>query len=114
MNPDNLADRLREEIEAADGGITGVSRRLGKARATIYNWCEAGNIPANQLVRLEELGVDVWYVLTGERSDWSKRLADLSPEEQWLVAAYRQTGAGGREVLEAVGRFVEGDGEKKG
>jgi DNA-binding XRE family transcriptional regulator len=58
--------RLREEIEKTQGGISAVAKYLEVSRATIYNWIEKGNIPANKLSELIILGIDIQYIFTGQ------------------------------------------------
>jgi len=67
-NAKKLGIRLKEEL--ADRGMAGrAAQLLVKSRNTISNWFANGNIPAAELMRLKEIGVDVNYVLTGDRSD---------------------------------------------
>jgi hypothetical protein len=87
MCANKLAKRLVEEIETASGGVTAIAKYLGKTRNTIYNWCEKGNIPADQLVLLAGIGIDIQYVITGVRSTPSKD--ELSPQEGALIEKYR-------------------------
>ncbi|WP_017511694.1 helix-turn-helix domain-containing protein [Cupriavidus metallidurans] len=81
----NYQERFAEEIERV-GGVSAVASSLGVARNTIYNWIAKGNVPLASLMGLASLlGVDVNYVLTGQRSS-----ADLSTEESLLLSRYRQ------------------------
>jgi hypothetical protein len=91
MSASFLASRLREEIERLPGGISGVATKVGKARNTVYNWMEHGNIPVDELMRLAQLGLDVQYVLTGERwGDYGRKDKELfaaSNMERGMLAA---------------------------
>jgi len=62
-----LGERLRSEVEGLPGGVSALAKALGKARNTIYNWMVKGNIPIDDLLRLGDIGLDVQYVITGER-----------------------------------------------
>jgi len=62
-----LAVRFNDEIDRVKGGVSAAARHLGKSRNTIYNWIQKGNIPLDQLAKLEAIGVDVGYVSTGRR-----------------------------------------------
>lgn len=62
-----LADRFNQEIDRVKGGVSAAAKHLGKSRNTIYNWMQKGNIPLNQLEKLESIGVDVRFVSTGRR-----------------------------------------------
>jgi len=65
MRSNILTHRLKEQIEALKGGVTTAANHLGKSRNTIYNWIEKGNVPLNQLEKLSEIDVDIYYILTG-------------------------------------------------
>ena len=58
-------DRFETEVNRA--GVSRISQTLGIARNTVYNWMANGNVPLNQLLALEGLGIDIVYVLTGTR-----------------------------------------------
>jgi hypothetical protein len=77
----NLLDRLDEEVRSA-GGPLKVSKALGVAKGTVYNWLEKGNIPADKLEALESLGCDACYIVTGRRvNDPPGRRVYQSPDE---------------------------------
>lgn len=59
----NYQERLREEIERV--GITTLSKKLGIARNTLYNWSEKSNVPLDKLMAMGEHGLDVDYVISG-------------------------------------------------
>ncbi len=71
---------LKEEIEKIPGGINTVTKCLKVSRATIYNWINKGNIPANKLEQLIKLGVDAQYIFTGQTQKVS---ISLPPPEQF-------------------------------
>lgn len=62
-----LGIRLREEVQRI-GGVTKADEVVKSSRATIYNWFESGLIPATELQALAGIGVDVLYVVTGQRN----------------------------------------------
>lgn len=68
MRASSVGLRLKDEIKRLPVSISGAARKVGKARNTIYNWIARGNIPAYQLMRLADLGVDTQYVTTGTRA----------------------------------------------
>ncbi|WP_157838133.1 helix-turn-helix domain-containing protein [Pseudomonas sp. PH1b] len=81
-------ERFEAEIERI-GGVTTISSTLGVARNTIYNWMAKGNAPLNSLMGLAGiLGMDVVYVLTGERL-----VSVLNEEEKQLLEKYRSAPA---------------------
>lgn len=81
-------ERFESEVERI-GGVTAISNTLGVARNTIYNWMAKGNVPLNSLMGLAGiLGMDVVYVLTGERL-----VSTLGEEEAKLLEKYREAPA---------------------
>lgn len=78
----NFQGRFEEEINRI--GVSAVAERLGVARNTIYNWIAKANAPMNSLIALNEMGVDVAYVLFGARS-----VDSLSQDEQELLKLFR-------------------------
>ena len=60
-----LAERLRAEVDRI--GISDLARKTGSARNTIYNWCEKGNIPLDKLLLLSDFGIDIDYVISGNK-----------------------------------------------
>lgn len=68
MSNSTIGDRLLEETRHLKGGATTVARMLGVARNTVRNWIHKGNIPANQLDALRNIGIDADYVFTGRRT----------------------------------------------
>lgn len=62
----NINERLRSEVDRI--GVSQLSRDLGIARNTLYNWCEKGNIPLDKLLLLKDYGLDVDYIITGQKS----------------------------------------------
>lgn len=59
-------DRLESEINKFE--LSELANDLGVARNTIYNWMAKANTPLNYLVALKARGVDVEYIISGERS----------------------------------------------
>ncbi|MBF0192085.1 MAG: helix-turn-helix domain-containing protein [Magnetococcales bacterium] len=96
----NLEMRLEQEINKL--GVTHVAKLLGVARNTIYNWISKGNIPLNMLLLLHEAGVDVLYIMTGNRSE-------AAPGERSRPARgledYPEVGA--EEILNAVDQLAD-------
>lgn len=115
MRSKNIATRLSQEIDRIPGGITVIAKRLGKARNTIYNWCDKGNIPADQLVLLEALGVDVLYVISGHRASGS---GGESVSNRYAVTdvrpGLREFSTSRREACEEMLCFIEDTLERAG
>ncbi|MFJ7792934.1 helix-turn-helix domain-containing protein [Pseudomonas sp. NPDC096950] len=80
----NFRERFETEVERI-GGVTAISNNLGVARNTIYNWMAKGNAPLNSLMALQGvLGMDVMYVVTGERG-----ASALSGDEAAMLERFR-------------------------
>lgn len=71
-------ERLKSEIERIGENISKLSKELGVARNTLYNWAEKSNIPLDKLMALSEKGLDVEYVVLGEK----KKVNRTAPTEQ--------------------------------
>nr|VFK69070.1 MAG: Bacteriophage CI repressor helix-turn-helix domain-containing protein [Candidatus Kentron sp. UNK]VFK73806.1 MAG: Bacteriophage CI repressor helix-turn-helix domain-containing protein [Candidatus Kentron sp. UNK] len=100
-----------EEIRVIPGGVSAVAKHLGKARNTVYNWCEKGNIPLDQLIQLASIGVDVQYVLTGESVMQEK---SLKPEEEALLDNYRNSSEDSQRILrETSAALAQQPGKKR-
>lgn len=113
----NFRDRFEEEVERI-GGVTAISRVLGVARNTIYNWMSKGNVPLRNLMALRGvMGMDVVYVITGERDR-----SALNRDETELLRRYDATTAQVRAAVMAAlsanelpgghGVTVTGDGNR--
>ncbi|HAV3732322.1 TPA: bacteriophage CI repressor [Acinetobacter baumannii] len=79
-------ERLRSEVERI--GVSKLARDLGIARNTLYNWCEKGNIPLDKLLILSDYGLDVSYVITGQ-----KMVTTINPESAIVAQNYEQANA---------------------
>jgi phage repressor protein C with HTH and peptisase S24 domain len=62
-----VGQRFEEEVKRL-GGPTFVAGLIGKSRNTIYNWFASADMTAADLVQLAGHGLDVLYVLTGQRN----------------------------------------------
>jgi transcriptional regulator with XRE-family HTH domain len=60
--------RLLEELYKLDGTHRDIARKIGCSRKTLETWMYEGNAPsAYHLKGIHEVGLDVIYILTGER-----------------------------------------------
>ncbi|WP_395556914.1 hypothetical protein [Enterobacter hormaechei] len=98
-------DRLEGEINRL--GVTFISQNAGVARNTVYNWLAKGNVPLNYLMVLGTLGVDVIYVMTGQRqgvpssAPAQEQEAPLTPEERALLENFRHCSPDTRAAIKA-------------
>ncbi|MCW8536498.1 MULTISPECIES: helix-turn-helix domain-containing protein [Acinetobacter calcoaceticus/baumannii complex] len=82
----SINERLRSEVERI--GVSKLARDLGIARNTLYNWCEKGNIPLDKLLILSDYGLDVSYIITGQ-----KMVTAINPEAAIVAQKYEQANA---------------------
>ena len=98
----NISDRLREERERLGLNQVEFGSIGGVKKLAQINYEKGVRFPdARYLAAVAERGVDVLYVLTGRRSATA-----LSPEEQTLLAYYRDAPAAVRRA--AMGALVGG------
>ena len=99
-------ERLREERKRLKLNQTQLAALAGTTKNSQLNY-EKGNVCPNAeyLVAIAAAGVDVQYVLTGQRSSEPV----LTPEEKELVTAWRQAGDPGRAAALAALRAGQSD-----
>lgn len=98
---DELRRRFESEVDRL--GVTRIANGLGVSRGTVYNWVASGNAPLDKLIALQAAGMDLLYVITGDRSAQA-----MSPEETLLLDRYR---ASPRELRDAALRVLLGGGD---
>lgn len=91
---DELRRRFESEVEKV--GVSRIASTLSISRGTVYNWIASGNAPLDKLVALQGLGMDVVYILTGERS-----VATLAADEAALLDNYRHSPPDAKSALKA-------------
>ncbi|MCY1296601.1 hypothetical protein D9M68_435540 [compost metagenome] len=99
---DQIPLRLREEIERVGLSMAAASRAAGESSPQRLKDVMAGKqkCPVDLLARLSTAGVDLIYVMTGER--WSSNRAltpDLPPDEQLVLDGYRALPAAKKKQL---------------
>lgn len=108
MNEKNFAsigDRLREERFRIDAQQTDFAESCGVSRRTLSSWENGEATPnASVLALMAGLGVDVLYVVTGEKAAASG--STLAPGERDLLQAWRNGTTDGRIALEAMARVI--------
>lgn len=76
------------------------------SRGGLLKWEKNESAPnAQALAAMARLGVDVLYVVTGQRQGATE--ATLAPEEKALLAAWRESGEKGRAALTAVAEVLK-------
>lgn len=110
--------RLREEILRLDLTLAGAARAAGESTPQRIKDVVSGKqrCPVDLLARMDGIGVDIFYVITGRRQDGDGP-ADgmLGNDERALLAAFRSSSASGKRALKAMGEaLVEGASRNTG
>lgn len=103
-----LGQRLKSERERVGMTQPDFAAIAGVGKTTVINWEKDASSPtAVQLLAFKEAGVDVVYVITGERADQppSHQVSDsvrpygLSADEDALLKAYRRSTPEARAIV---------------
>ncbi|MDF0732337.1 helix-turn-helix transcriptional regulator [Pseudomonas entomophila] len=94
-----IGERLKEERERLCLNQTEFAARAGASKNTQYNYEKGERSPdANYLIAAAGHGVDVLYVLTGERK--REVSGSLTASEANVLACYRKLSPADQSVLE--------------
>lgn len=94
-----VADRFKSERERLALTQPRVAELTGVGKTTVINWEKALSSPtAVQLSALSEVGLDVLYVVTGQRAGGVKPAPTLTAEEETMLGYFRDAS---REVRRA-------------
>jgi len=94
-----IGTRLREQRNQLGLSQTDLGAIAQVTKQTVYAWENDRTMPkAGELVRLAAAGVDVTYVLSGQRSGGM-----LNPEEAALVDNYRNSSPDSQRILRETG-----------
>lgn len=100
-NLQHIGERLRDERGRLGLSQVVFADACGVNRGTLATWEKGEQSPTAAVLSLMAgLGVDVLYVVTGERAPLVA--AALSQEERQLLASYKQGDALARKALESV------------
>ncbi len=101
LNLQHIGERLRGERARLGLSQVVIADACGVNRSTLATWEKGEQSPtAAVLSMMAGLGVDVLYVVTGERAPLGS--GALSDEERQLVASYKKGDALARQALESV------------
>lgn len=104
----SFGERLRSERLRIGLQQLELAEACEVARKTLSVWEKGEQTPnAAILSRMAVVGVDVLYVVTGERAGESE--ATLAPAERDLLHAWRDSGDKGRAALAAVAEILRPD-----
>lgn len=96
-----IGDRLKEERERLGLNQTDFAALAGASKNTQYNYEKGERSPdANYLAAAAEKGVDVLYVLTGERIP--QAADNITAAEAQLLKRFRQMSDEGRTTINSV------------
>ncbi|WJM56222.1 helix-turn-helix transcriptional regulator [Pseudomonas asiatica] len=96
-----IGDRLKEERERLGLNQTDFAALAGASKNTQYNYEKGERSPdANYLAAAASQGVDVLYVLTGERM--TQASGNLTVHETQLVERYRTMSPEGQATINSV------------
>ena len=112
----SLADRFKSERERLALTQPRVADLAGVGKTTVINWEKGLSSPTVvQLSALAEVGLDVLYVITGQRTGGAAAPAPaLAPDEEILLDNYRHAPAGVRAgVKTTLETFAPGAGGRK-
>lgn len=88
----NVSLRLKEELKALDIKQLQLAERLDVATKTVGRWLKGTPIPSDKLVLLGKEGIDIVYVLTGERRGKTKQVGiewiEIEHSGKALTAGY--------------------------
>ena len=92
-----------KRIRALRGDLTqpGFAKRLGVSSKSIEGWEAGKRLPdGSSLLRLHEaFGADISFILTGKTGGVARQ---LPPDEEALLALYRQANSDGRERIRQI------------
>ncbi len=95
-------ERIKEERERLGFNQADFAAIAGATRKTLFNWESGTASPSTPaLAAWAAVGLDVLYVVTGQRSQPVAPMPDLSPRVRALVDNYEHTDEAGRKIIEA-------------
>lgn len=101
-----IGERLREERLRIGVSQVDFAMYCGASRNALLQWERGETAPnAGVLATMTNLGVDVLYVVTGQRSAESE--ATLAPAERALLQAWRESDDKGRALLAAAAEVLK-------
>jgi len=97
----SIGERIRSERERLGMSQPQFASVAGTTKQTLFSWEAGKTFPnANQMAALAEIGVDVMYVLTGQRG--SPAQPALSRREAALVDNYRHCAQEDQQAIDRV------------
>ncbi|OOS08064.1 Phage repressor protein C, contains Cro/C1-type HTH and peptisase s24 domains [Moraxella cuniculi DSM 21768] len=79
-------ERLRSEIDRI--GVQELSKKMGIARNTLYNWAEKSNTPLDKLMELAEHGLDIEYIITGSTKENAQNIEQNFFDDEFSLVPF--------------------------
>lgn len=97
IDVENIHHRLREELDRLGFSLAAAARKAGESGSQRIKDVVSGKqrCPVDLLARLLPLGVDIQYVMIGQRS----AATALAPDESAMVEGYRKLDGRGKAGL---------------
>ncbi|EAM6405850.1 transcriptional regulator [Salmonella enterica] len=107
MTKMSQGERLKEERKRLGFSQTDFAQMVGASYKSQLRWEKDESSPgADALGIWARVGLDVLYVVTGQRSQGSFDIPEMSPEKQALVEAFDGMSADDRKTLLRVGESL--------
>lgn len=98
----HMGERIKEERERLGFNQSDFAALATATRKTLFNWESGAAAPnATVLATWAAHGLDVLYVVTGQRAGTAAPAPALSRRAQALVENYEATGEDGKKIIEA-------------
>ena len=111
----HTGERIREERERLGFNQADFAALAGATRKTLFNWESGAASPnAAALAAWADAGLDVLYVVTGQRSQPVPPAQELPRQEQEWLALYRNSSEEVRAALKAAGNELTKPAKARG
>ena len=98
----HMGERIKEERERLGFNQSDFAALATATRKTLFNWESGAAAPnANVLAAWATHGLDVLFVVTGQRSQPPTTQATLSPRKAALLDHYEHSDESGKKIIEA-------------
>lgn len=106
-----IPERLKEVRQQAGMTQELLSEAIGVTKRSVINWETGAAAPgADALAKYADAGIDVLYIVTGERSQSVPARAELPKDQQALLNSYEMCGPEARKnLLKTAALFAAGE-----
>ncbi len=111
----HMGERIKEERERLGFNQSEFAELVSSTRKTLFNWESGAAAPnATALAAWADHGLDVLYVVTGQRSKPLEPAQELPRQEQEWLALYRNSSEEVRAALKAAGNELTKPAKARG